>query len=453
MYKSHGVLTELWVFIKRHIVICVLIVICIFVSAKYSNIPAPSWLPISFKILLSRPQEETSDYEWWGLMNNLSLAFIASIITYLLIQYIPERKKADKAFTIIKHDICSLYSSMSRLIDMYLSEIKVEEKREKRVTLKQLSSVCNVEISDRIRNCRIRNITDGKDANVVSYGYNLFKDSKEYAKSIQETILHIKETICAPQLDSHILDTISTIENNRFLQCFLKMKFPFSKTPGYQNVIHEFDKGLYEFIRCHLALSKYDFAQTTYNFIKISDAEMKAEREEMLFMTTRLIYKIKGAGEAKKIADNIIALEPTSKRLEKSVGVLLEMLVYYDMTPQKNYGVLQAALKISEYIRQNETEKRATQCAFLNSMQIKKRMNTIFAPDIDNLKSLMNDETASKDIILGASILCEEYEKATSFFESLPDEEKDVFIQLPIYHLWKTPPVPANPDPHLFISF
>ena len=450
MYQSHGVLTELWLFIKRHIVICVLCLICGLAVAKYSNLPIPSWLPNFIQVLLLRPQDNTTVFECWEILNNLSLAFVASIITYVVVQYIPERRKAYNAFIILKNYFEDLYSDMSHLIDMHLFNIGIKEP-EKKVKLKQLSAMCNIELKDEMNNCKIISLLNGKNGNEVNYGYKLFKDSKKYAESIQKTIEKIKESIYCTQLDSEILERLSEIETNAFLVSFLKMKAEYIDIPGSQALYYKFDEKFYEFIEHHLFWKAYRFNKYSYIYTEISAEELALKNEERLFMSNRVVFSIMGTASIKNVSEGITALEPNENRLRKSVGVLLEILTFYDFDSQKSKETLQAALKLSEYIRKNAKDKVDKNYSFLNSMQIRKRQNNLSSRNIIKLKSIISEPNTPDDILLGASIICGDYEKAEHIFELLSEEKKKFFVDLPIYHLWPNPPVKANPKPRSFL--
>lgn len=384
-------------------------------------------------------------------MNNVSLAFLASIITYIVIQYVPERKRAHNAFVILRSEISKLYSYMSRLIGIYLFEIGVDEKEEQ-ITVQQLSKVCNVMITDKKRDCRIQHQRNGADDNCQSFGYNLFKDSKQYAELIAKCIDRIKEAPCCSQLDFEMLNTISEIENSWFTSFIIHLNNPCSKTPGCQNIIVNYDQGFYEFIQNHVALVKYDFDAITYKFLNASPEEMIAHKEQMLFLTGRLMYKYRGEEISREVAEGIISLEPTEERLNKSQGVLLEMLVYYDSCSEKPRYMLENALSLAKHIWKNETDPLLTKYAFLNYMQVKKRKGSISSDEKEDLKQIMMDTSLPNEILLGAAILCEDYKTASRIFEKMTEEEQAIFIQFPIYQLWRDPPVMPNPEPMGFLS-
>ena len=451
MFKKHNALNEIKLFIKRHIIIEAMLLGCLYIVAKNSHIKMPNWMPLSITKLFMSPAENTNAYEWLNLINSICLAFIASIIAYIFIQYIPERRRAYRAFTILKKELCSLYSYMSWLISMYLFEIGVETP-ESKVSVDDLAEICNIDISDKLRYCRIRYMRNGKYDNTSGSSYNLFADSKKYIGLVKKSIDRIKETRCAEYLDSNIIDIISKIENNWFFQYFSYLKKPDIKTPGYKTVIYNFDKGFYGFIKCHRSLSCYNYDLLTYEFSAMSNGEVELEKEKQLFMTSRTFYKYMGASRASSIAKGISALNPTDERLIKSEGVMLEMLVYYDFSPTKPKEILQSALIVADYIRNNETDELKQKRAFINSMQVKKRLNTISLEEIEQLHSIINDTSMPNEMIVGAAILLEDYDIAVESFDKFPADEKEEFTQWPIYRLWQAPPIEANPDPRVFLA-
>lgn len=449
MYKPPKAIEEFLLFLKRHIVICILCLLSGFIIAKYTNIPAPSWLPDSIAELLLRPQEETTAFDWLEILNNLSLAFIASIITYVVVQYIPERKKAYIAYAIMENDLQKLYSYLSYLISIYLFDIGIN-KPERDISLKMLSCLPNLGISDITKSSRIETVIDEEMTKMYRYGYNLQKDSIKYADLIMKTIGHIKESMCSAQMDGDIINTLSTIENNWFLSCFYDSNFSRFNMSCLQHRIANLDKGIFELIKCHLSLNKYVFSKLTYQIEKISDEEMKKEEEQKLFKMQRVLLKIFGSSEVETIAESIIKLDPTEDRLKKSRGVLFEILIYYDLEIQKPFVVLHEALKIAEYIRKNELDVKNDPCNLLNCLQIKKRLNSLSQEDFKKLESIISDTEMPNYIILEASIILGNDKRAREIFDQLSDEDKAYFTELPIYHLWNNPPIEANPNPRFF---
>lgn len=454
MYKKHKAWKEVGLFVKRHIIICVLCVICFFIITKFTQIPMPEWFPQFIRSLFSCPSTGTAYYEGLSLLNNLSLAFLASIIVYIVVQYIPERRKANKAFVLLRKEFTTLYSYMSKLICMYLFELGITTS-EKELTLQQLSGICEISLTDNVKKCKIIDLRNGQYSNSFSIGYSLFKDSQKNCELIEEALCSIKSTLYSSVLDSDIIDTISILENNWFLRFFMFSK-PYASFNSFLNTkqhIINFDKGFFEFIKCHLTFKDYSFDKISYEFIALSDNEFEKVKEEILFLKPRQIYMTKSVDEVDKIAMEIIKLEPTEMRLRKSEGVLLEMLVYYDSeSNKKTYTyILNSAIRIAKYIWNNSTTIYDRTIAYLNLAQVKKRLNSLDNSDKKILRLIKLGKRIPIEAKLGSAILCEDDKLANEFFNLLTEDKKELFIQFPIFRLWKNPPMKANKNPMRFL--
>jgi len=448
MYDKHKVWKEIGLFIKRHLIICILCVICILVVLKFSQLPAPDWLLPGVRWAFLCPPEKSTEYEWLSLLNSISLAFITSIIVYIIVDYIPERKKAYKSFSLVKGHFDVLYDQMSKLIYMYMYEVGIQIP-EDQVDFAQLSGMRDLKINDQIRKCRINCISNGKKVS-NSVGYSLYSDSMECYNKLVKAIGNIKGEFYSSYLDSDIFDILYKIEHNGI---FISLSYG---SRIYDNDITKvifmgIDKSFLEFIKIHLSINKYNINKVTYSFSDLSDLEYEKERESVLFCLSRGVYKYLSEAKVERFTNEIISFQPTELRKRKSEGVLFEMLVYYDAALIKQRYILDAALKIAKYNLRNETNHVNAVCAFLNLAQIKKRLHTLSDKDLRLLRKIKQKKTLDKRIIVASAILCEDYQYAKEVFEDFSEEEKDVFIQFPIYHLWKNPPVNANPTPMSFI--
>ena len=448
MYNKHKVLMEIGLFIKRHLVICILCAICMLVVLKFSQIPTPNWLFPFVRRLFLCPQEHSTAYEWLSLLNSISLAFIVSIIVYVIVEYVPERKKAYKSFSLLKGDFDVLYNQMSKLIYMYMYEVGIQIP-EDQVDFAQLSGMRDLKINDQIRKCRINCISNGKKVS-NSIGYSIYSDSLECYNKLEKAIGNIKGEVYSSYLDSDIFDILYKIEHNYFFIILSYGSLIYNNDISKVNFLG-LDKAFLEFINVHLSINKYNINKVTYSFSALSDQEFEEERESVLFYLSRGIYKHLSETKVERFTNEIISFQPTELRKRKSEGVLLEMLVYYDASLIKQRYILEAALKIAKYTLRNETNHINAVCAFLNLAQIKKRLHTLSDKDLRLLRKIKQKKTLDKRIIVASAILCEDYQYAKEVFEDFSEEEKDVFIQFPIYHLWKNPPVNANPTPMSFI--
>lgn len=265
-----------------------------------------------------------------------------------------------------------------------------------------------------------------------------------------KAIGNIKGEFYSSYLDSDIIDITYKIENSYFFRILSY------GTLIYNNDISKvtfwgLDKAFLEFINVHLSINKYNINKVTYSFSALSDQEFEEERDSVLFCLSRGIYKHLSKTKVERFTNEIISFQPTELRKSKSTGVLLEMLVYYDAALIKQRYILDGALKIAKYILHNETDYLSAVYAFLNLAQIKKRLHTLSDKDLRLLQKLKQKKQLDKSIIVGCAILCEDYQYAKEVFDDFSEDDKSIFIQFPIYHLWKNPPIKANPTPISFI--
>ena len=78
--------SNLWKDLKVHIV---LLIVSLLVICKFSDAP-PIFDCLAF--LFQRPNEGTAEYEILRIAENLSLAYIASLIFYILVDYLPNKR-------------------------------------------------------------------------------------------------------------------------------------------------------------------------------------------------------------------------------------------------------------------------------------------------------------------------------------------------------------------------
>lgn len=104
---------NLWKDFKVHVL---LVGISMFVICKFS--PAPALLECLIP-LLQRPAEDTLWYEFFRVAENLSLAYIASLIFYVLVDYCPRKRDEMRSAAILEKPLVNLYMNMNKVISYY----------------------------------------------------------------------------------------------------------------------------------------------------------------------------------------------------------------------------------------------------------------------------------------------------------------------------------------------
>lgn len=449
--KYKNIIRELGVFMKRHILINAIFVICVFVIVKFSKLPVWNFLPDFLVKLFVVPEIGSVAYERYVIYNNLAFAYIASIITYILIQYIPERQRQIRAYQTLKGPLDSLYSCMSRLIAMYLYDLRIS-KTEAEIAIEDLKDICEIEIYDREKFCGIRDQLNGKEGNTFSHSYNLYTDSKSNVELIDKNIQKIMQTPNAAHLDTEIIDLISEIENNWFYRYLLLLTEPQQRVPKHRIHIINFNEAFFEFIRIHRSLYKFAEREIWYVFSDITDEEVKQSEARTLFCVGRSLFIRSSVDRAENVVSRIVEMGDEVP-LRKAEGVLLEMLVSYDTYPDRLASILPSADRLACFIYQNEQGDREKAFALLNCLQVKKRMRPLLHDECELLEGLIRENSEDSHIILGAAILLEKYDIAQEALCQMNEDDREFFVQLPIYRLWPNPPEPANLDPIVFNVF
>lgn len=178
---------------------------------KFSDAPFLDFLPNFLRILFTKPGQNTDDFYLFEVLNSLSMAYITSLFFYLIVEYIPQIRKEEKAKTILLDNLVHIFISLDELIHIFLLNIGVY-KDCSQIEEKQIS---NIEVM------RLKEIIYFKRKQFNnSYVYDFFQPEYDILRtiiSLRKTIQKLKETPVSMNLSFEILSIISDIENNRFL--------------------------------------------------------------------------------------------------------------------------------------------------------------------------------------------------------------------------------------------
>ena len=106
-YQLKRIVKDFWIHL-------ILSAVSIIIICKFSN--APVCCEALADVFL-RPVDGTVEYEIFRVLENLSLAYLAALIFYLIVTYIPARKQERRAIKHAKAHIKSIQTWMSRVIN------------------------------------------------------------------------------------------------------------------------------------------------------------------------------------------------------------------------------------------------------------------------------------------------------------------------------------------------
>ena len=95
--------------LKWHIIF---LIVSLFFICKYSSAP-----PIfdALNVIFQKPEENTIIYEVIRIAENLSLAYIASLVFYLLVDYIPSVKEENNTISLLEKYLNPLYMYIDKV--------------------------------------------------------------------------------------------------------------------------------------------------------------------------------------------------------------------------------------------------------------------------------------------------------------------------------------------------
>lgn len=443
------VIYELKMFIKNNVVILSFLVLSVLIVIKNGELPILSNIPVALKLLFVKPKDDTITAFIFDLLENISLAYIASCVFYFVVDYFPQRKKERKAYCLIQNELRIIYGELSYLIRMFLFEAGINKEPRKIIKDKvTLSKMCNINLDRRDRHVKILHCIDGK-SNSCSYIYNIFNDSVQKIKNIENSIENIYNKPLSHEIEMPLYEIIDSIWNSRFLRMVKAYgEGEYVEAPGRIHVFLHLDNSFRELIKCYIKFEAYNFGKIDYKIEAITETEWEKQNEESVLMLDRGCFLNLPFDKLRSKVNDILKVELTDSNFDKITGVLCELLVAYDYSPQKHNDLLPLGKCIAVYLKTYEGDEDRVAIAAINYLQILKRMGTATKKDVREVNWIFTRKGFLPDyVVLGALILVKNYKEAESVFDSLSDEMKDFFIALPVYRLWPAPPVPPNIEP------
>lgn len=125
---------------------------------------------------------------------------------------------------------------------------------------------------------------------------------------------------------------------------------------------------------------------------------------------------------------------PASSEYSSSlVWLLLEMLCAYDESEGARQDILAGATELAEWLRSADPHT-PQDLLDLNYYQAVKRSRELSPREIQGLFSIVESKPLRKDVYVGAYLLLGDYASAQYHYDSMEEEERDVFNSYPISH-------------------
>ena len=255
--------------LKWHIV---LLMISLFFICKYSSAP-PMFEALN--VLFQKPEENTFMYEVIRIAENLSLAYIASLVFYLLVDYIPLIKEQNTTINLLEKNLYPLYMYMDKVNSYFKYATGISNIRE--ATAEEIKIVDDFSFNSAVELLMVKSLRNGKDNGEDVEVFKAKESIVLYGQKIKESIDSIDQVLIGNRMPREFIILINQIRNCYFLEIILDvMTGPdifINDTIVAQKYV-DFYKGLVEFVELEEALTKY-------NFLKLGTVYRKAAAEEI----------------------------------------------------------------------------------------------------------------------------------------------------------------------------
>lgn len=267
-------------FVKDNKIIVIILLLSVFSIIKFSELPFIKSTPDFIERFFIKPNQGATGFEVWRLLENLSLAYIASVIFYIIIDFIPKQKMERKAFNLLQSDLVSLYLYMSDIIVSIKTALGII-KDIRDISLDDVSLLDDFKLKNEPVYYYSTPYIDGEKKGAVQEFYNYYIDTPNYANLINERLEKIKKVPCAIYAEFRLLEVLSTIESNYFINQVLDFK----NEPLNDDICISrcnFGKNYYDFIQSYIKLGLFKFEKHTYQKMPMSESEIKDYKDSVV---------------------------------------------------------------------------------------------------------------------------------------------------------------------------
>lgn len=267
--------------------------ISVLLILKFSKISFFTWIMNIISFIFEKPQEETSSYEIFRILEAVSLSYIASIIFYLINDYIPQRKRSKSALDDIKIHIDGLCYTINELIQVikFIFEFQKEEYFNEGKALNNI-----VENFDKIKYSQERiYYKQVNKENNKEYTYE-FIDSKNdltlFTRDIDKTLNTMMQVFQYGDCSNSFKRLISSINTNKLIINYRELADTECGEDESFN-LKGLGKSFNELENYFNELCKYSSKRFDYELITCSDTEINHYQEILKKQANKNSSKIK----------------------------------------------------------------------------------------------------------------------------------------------------------------
>ena len=248
-------------FIKRHKILTILFVTCIFLIIKNSSIPY-FFTPSSFMIFIFGKPQGTLYSSIAEIIDIFTSAYVTSLLFFYMVDFLPAIRQEKKANDIIAPKLVNLYLYISE----FLSRIEYSAKQESLLTGNP-DDMDKLNIQNKTILCKQKIFINEQENSAIIFLYNILEDSNKYKTLILNTC---NEISCSPNFsycDAQIIHIISEIQLSTLWQILPKQNDSFLKIDFSERSYIGLGKGYQQLVLCHKKLAKFVEKRFSYEII------------------------------------------------------------------------------------------------------------------------------------------------------------------------------------------
>ena len=105
---------------------------------------------------------------------------------------------------------------------------------------------------------------------------------------------------------------------------------------------------------------------------------------------------------------------------------------------ERSRKLLEEALKLNDWLIENDPKPEMKNVNLVNKIQIVKRQRGLSGDDVVELERMLTEEGMEDSLRVGVNLLLDRQNEAEAIFGTLPEEEKKRLREFPIWRYWRT---------------
>lgn len=268
---------EFVIFVQRNKIHFLLTFVCLIIIIKQSSAPFCWEYTTITEVLFLKPIDGTGLGETLSILHNLGLAYISSLIFYLLVDYFPKRRKEKNAFFQIVNHLETIDMLINRLFS-YLAFISGMGNSPSQMRPNEIMRLHHIRLHNKQRPCHTI------DTN-LQLGEVEMEGNPDYINefySVRETSAHILRSVddimglpCSCNIENYIIEILGVLKNSRMLQRLSSMPESAVKNENMAYICNYDQYHIYEVVYALACLRRYGYTKHSFYTGEVAEEKIK----------------------------------------------------------------------------------------------------------------------------------------------------------------------------------